>query len=140
MISVTKELKAKLFAAESAEEAAGLVKSDGQEITPEDAARLWAEIEKLRDQNGKALSMDELEAVSGGADRDWTTDGCAATVEPHSWCDSNDGCIWNEVTYDNEPIALCDNCGQSYVYEAYYGAQYTYWKCPRCGFEKRRPY
>ena len=34
------ELKAKLLAAKSEEEAAALLKADGQEITPEDAARL----------------------------------------------------------------------------------------------------
>ena len=86
MLNITNELKAKLLAAKSAEEAAGLLKADGREITAEDAAKLWNEITKCRDQEGKALSPNELEAVSGGVDRDWLTDGCAATVEPGSDC------------------------------------------------------
>jgi len=40
MIIITKELKAKLLAAKSAEEVAELVKADGREITAEDAAKL----------------------------------------------------------------------------------------------------
>ena len=140
MIKISNELKTKLLAVQSSEEAAALVKADGQEISAKETARLWEEIGKYREQDDQLLSLDELEAVSGGADRDWVDDGCAATVEPNSWCSSNDACIWDDVTYDKEPISLCDNCKQSYVYEAYYGANYTYWVCPRCGFEKRRPY
>ena len=32
----------------------------------------------MPEKDGTDLSTDELEAVSGGADRDWLTDGCAA--------------------------------------------------------------
>ena len=46
MIIITKELKAKLLAAKSAEEAAGLLKADGREITAEEAEKLWEEIER----------------------------------------------------------------------------------------------
>ena len=41
MLNITNELKAKFLAAQNAEEAAALVKSNGQEITSEDAAHLW---------------------------------------------------------------------------------------------------
>lgn len=66
MIDITNELKAKLLAAKSAEEAAALVKSNGQEITSEDAAHLWEEIEHMREAEGRKLSKDELDAVSAG--------------------------------------------------------------------------
>ncbi len=111
MIIITKELKAKLLAAKSAEEAAALVKSNGQEITSEDAAHLWEEISRHRNQDGSELSTDELEAVSGGSDRDWLSDGCAATVDPDSWCWSDDYCTFIDVTYDNPPAKVCPYCG-----------------------------
>ena len=66
MIIITKELKAKLLAAQSAEEAAALVKSNGQEITSEEAEKLWEEIEHIREAEGRKLSKDELDAVSAG--------------------------------------------------------------------------
>ena len=34
----------------------------------------------------KELSLDELEAVSGGVNRDYNKHGCAATVEAGSGC------------------------------------------------------
>ena len=111
MIDITNELKAKLLAAKSAEEVTELLKADGQEITPEDAAHLWEEIERKRNADGKELSPDELEAVSGGSNRDFLKDGCAATVEPGSWCWSDDSCAWVDVKYDNEPVGYCPYCG-----------------------------
>ena len=106
MLNITNELKKKLLAAKSAEEAAELVKTAGQEITAEDAEKLWKEIEARRERDGRELSPDELEAVSGGdADRDWLEDGCAATVEPGSDCYfSNDFCNWVYVTYAHKPV------------------------------------
>ena len=83
----------KLLAAQSAEEAAAIAKAAGQEIAPEDIPHLWDEIGRRRERTDKTLSPDELEAVSGGdADRDWLEDGCAASVEPNSWCWTNDMC------------------------------------------------
>ena len=98
MLQMTNELKAKLLTAKSAEEMTALVKAAGQEITEEDAARLWEEITRKRAQDGKELSPDELEAVSGGA-RNWASNGCKATVEDDSWCWSSDACYYNEVVY-----------------------------------------
>ena len=65
-------------------------------------------------KTGRELSLDELEAVSGGADRNWVTEGCAATVEYGSWCGSNDKCMVLDVTYDFQPTEhLCPNCGKN---------------------------
>ena len=94
-------LKSRLLGAENAEQAADILKEAGQTVTPEDIAHLWDEISSYR--KVKELSLDELEAVSGGADRNWVTEGCAATVEYGSWCDSNDRCIYWDVTYDFQP-------------------------------------
>ncbi|MDY6391328.1 MAG: hypothetical protein SPL80_00650 [Bacilli bacterium] len=66
-----------------------------------DAEHVWNEIQNHRSKNSEKLDLDELDAVSGGADRDWKKDGCAATCEPSSWCGSNDQCFFFDVTYDN---------------------------------------
>lgn len=66
MLNITNELKAKLLAAKSEEEAAELIKEAGQEITPQEAEKLWEEIEHIREAEGRKLSKDELDAVSAG--------------------------------------------------------------------------
>ena len=112
MIEIPEELKAKLLAAQSAEEAAELVKKSGQEITEEETSLLWDEIEKYRNKPPiEEFSADELGTVSGGVDRDWLEVGCAATVEPSSWCGSNDYCYFVDVTYVNTPNKRCPYCG-----------------------------
>ena len=139
MLNITNELKAKLLAAKSAEEVTELVKADGQEITAEDAAHLWEEITRKREQNGKELSLDELEAVSGGADRDWLEDGCAATVEPGSSCWSNDACNKWDVVYDHKPSKnTCPACGINlYVDHEEHRSEITiYYRCIKCGYVK----
>ena len=128
------ELKPKLLQAKSAEEVAGLLKNAGMDESK--AGQIWNEISSHR--KDKELSLDELEAVSGGADRDWLTDGCAATVEAGSWCGTNDSCVWIDVQYDHEPVKdLCPQCGgQMYLDRVEYesnGNAYYYRKCLRCG-------
>ena len=142
---MTNELKSKLLAAQSAEEVAALVKADGQEITAEDAGHLWEEIKKCREQDGRQLSLDELESVSGGADRNWVTDGCAATVNYGSWCGSNDRCIVWDVTYDFEPTStLCPNCGKNmYLQNTIKHSSTEYeeqYRCKFCGCITTRKY
>ena len=100
MLQMTNELKAKLLDAKSAGEVTALVKAAGQEITAEDAAHLWEEISRKRGQDGKELSLDELEAVSGGS-RNWAEYSCQATVEDDSWCWSNDACWYDDVVYED---------------------------------------
>ncbi len=104
------ELKAKLLAAKSEEELAVLLKDIG--VDKPAAERIWAELTNKREADGKELSLDELTAISGGADRDFLIDGCAATMEPGSWCGSDDCCYIVDVTYDNEPTKTsCPFCG-----------------------------
>ena len=110
MLNITNELKAKLLAAKSEEELAVLLKDAG--VDKPAAKRIWAELTNKREADGKELSLDELEAIGGGADRDFLKDGCAATMEPGSWCGSNDCCYFWDVTYDNEPTKTsCPFCG-----------------------------
>ena len=66
MTDITDEMKAKLLAVKSADEAVELIRATGQEVTTEDAARLWDEIEHARESGVRELSKDELEAVGGG--------------------------------------------------------------------------
>jgi len=137
MTILTNELKAKLLAVRSAGEAATLLKDAGVDAPM--AERLWTELKHKREANGKELSPEELEAISGGADRDWLTDGCAATVEPGSWCGSNDACWYWDVEYAHEPKEICPKCG-GYLYLEYrhtgLGSMMNHYKCNNCGYEK----
>ena len=115
------ELKARLTTAASLEETKEILK--GREGF--DAERIWSEIENHRSGRHEKLDLDELEAISGGADRDWVKDGCAATCEEGSWCWSSDKCqVW-DVTYSN--FWVCCPDGQKHVYSAADG------RCIRCG-------
>ena len=143
MKTLTDELKAKLRSAKSEEEAVALMKADGQKLTAEDAAQLWTEIMNHQAQDDKELSLDEMEAVSGGY-RDWVTEGCAATVEWDSDCWGVDGgCLAIHYTYSREPTTddRCPKCGARVYLEGKYGVStgflqgYT-WKefiCRNCG-------
>ena len=64
-----------------------------------DAERVWKEIERRRSSMSEKLDVDELDAVSGGTNRDWKKDGCSATCEEGSWCWSNDKCEIFDVIY-----------------------------------------
>ena len=116
------ELKSKLAAAKSFDEVKEILK-ERSEINAE---QVWKEIENHRSNKSDKLDLDELDAVSGGFDRDWLKDGCAATCERSSWCSSNDWCqIW-DVTYDHFwdvcpdgrkhifEDGVCIRCGESY--------------------------
>ena len=133
MISMTKELKAKLFRAQSAEEIAALLAAAGEDASAAD--QIWREISSHRaDQE---LSLDELEAVSGGSDRDWITDGCAATVEPDSYCGSSDSCLCWDVTYEHEPMSdRCEMCGTP-LYIEKNRIYYVIYRCKKCGWTKK---
>jgi hypothetical protein len=50
----------------------------------------------------KLLSAEELEAISGGSDRNWVNDGCSATCEMGSDCwGGQDYCSMVNTTYDD---------------------------------------
>ena len=66
-MKITNELREKLLTAGSAEEAAELLRAGGQEVEPDDVEKLWAEVTKYRQKDDRKLSVDELDAVSGGA-------------------------------------------------------------------------
>ncbi len=109
-----------------------LVKADGQEMIEPEQRRLWKELKAKNEQADKELSVEELEAVSGGADRDWSTDGCAATVEAGSWCGSNDSCYIWDVTYSNMPSMTCLICNGAMSFIEYNGREDIY-QCTKCG-------
>ena len=114
------ELKDNLLNAGSLEETQEILK-EHPEI---DASRAWEEIERRRSAMSEKLDLDELGAVSGGFDRSWTKDGCAATCEYDSWCGSNDFCYCFDVTYEDF-WATCPD-GHKHVYE--------HGQCVRCGY------
>ena len=113
-------LKQRLSAAKSISE----VKNIASEVPGLDVERAWAEVERHRSDRSEKLDLNELDAVSGGADRDWVKDGCAATCEASSWCGSNDFCMIWDVTYDNF-WAKCPD-GHDHVFKDDV--------CTRCGF------
>ena len=119
---VNKELRAKLLEAENLEEVKDIIR-DNPELNAE---RLWQEIEKHKSAKSEKLDLNELDAVSGGADRDWKKQGCAATCEESSWCGSNDWCYCWDVTYDNFWKTCPD--GHDHVYDGNI--------CVRCGHKK----
>ena len=141
-MKISSELKTELLKANSEEEVKALL---GDQATEEEASHVWQEIERCRPAEGlEAVDDDELDAVSGGADRDFLTQGCSATVEYGSHCWSDDSCsIW-DVTYDNEEYA----CTIGYKNHDWGPVKMSYWRegnsgstadisyyriCKRCG-------
>ena len=118
------ELEKKAIEAASAEEVMEIVRAAGEEITAEEAASFFKAVQERKAD--KELALDELEAVSGGQKwgngvwvRDYSTEGCAATVEPGSNCWGTDGNCWiGNISYIPGPIDFkCPDCG-AYCYES----------------------
>ena len=108
MLQISEELKKKLLAAGSEQELKEMLEASGAEATAEQTAWLFKEL--TDEKEGKELSLDELEAVSGGL-RNWWTEGCYATVEYYSHCEwSVDNCVYIYHCYHNAPIKRC-SCG-----------------------------
>jgi len=134
------ELEQKIAAAGSPEELGRILNDAGEKIGPEDAAKLF---EMLQNRGtAQELSLDELEAVSGGV-RDWATEGCAATVECGSICWSDDHCILVVEHYTNSPISItCPRCGTNfYKYEQRsktnpFAKIPVYYICKNCGYSE----
>ena len=131
------ELKKKAMEAASAEEIMEIMKAAGEEITAEEAERFY---EKVQDKKtDRELSLDELEAVAGGEDRDWLRDGCAATVEGGSDCYGTDMCGLWPVTYEHRPTRhKCSVCG-GILYSngstggGFFEEEVYHYKCASCG-------
>ena len=115
-----KELEARLMKAASAEEVTAILKDAGIEISAEEAEKTFEKAREIREADGREMSMEELDAVAGGAiDFRWYSKvGCAATVEPGSNCWGTDGgCTHIHVEYYDRPISVkCSNCG-TYMYK-----------------------
>ena len=131
------ELKKKAMEAAGAEEVMEIMKAAGEEITAEEAERFY---EKVQDKKtDRELSLDELEAVAGGEDRDWLRDGCAATVEAGSDCYGTDMCGLWPVTYEHRPTRhKCSVCG-GILYSngstggGFFEEEVYHYKCASCG-------
>lgn len=108
-----------MVTARSLEEVKGLLK-DNLEINSE---QVWSERQKRHFGKAEKLDLNELDSISGGADRDWQKDGRTATCEIGSWCGSNDKCIIWDVAYCH----FCHTCpdDHEHVFEDYV--------CVRCG-------
>lgn len=141
MAELSNELRLILMKAGSLNEVIELLKADGQDETH--AEKLWHEIEQLHASEGKELSLDEMDAISGGYD--WLTDGCAATVEPGSECWGSDaGCAFITNGYAHMPntSTRCPTCGGYLYHEGYFyestgrwfsGRFYHEYICRKCG-------
>ena len=105
-MNITNELREKLLTAGSAEKVAELLKADGQEVEPNDVEKLWAEVTKSRQKDDRKLSVDELDAVSGGVF--WLGDDAPDGHELGCWS------YW----YENWDDFYVEN-----MYEYCYGAQ-----------------
>ena len=135
MTEISKELLAKLLTVKTREEAAALLKTEGFEDVPEE--QVWEQVQALRTQESRELSLDELDDVAGGAihTRSWIDEGCAATVETGSDCWGTDGgCNTVNIEYKNMPEFYCRKCGRwSTRLVRNIDSKHTVYKCLYCG-------
>ena len=138
-MSKRRELAELIQNAKSVDDVKKALAKAGDKFKDIDPERLYEELQHQLTKNEK-LDLDELDAVSGGSDRNWWVDGCAATCEEDSWCWSNDWCNSFEVTYQ-EFHDKCTN-GQRHDWELIsrstaHGSGSGMWvlvyKCRRCG-------
>lgn len=143
-IEVNAELRAKLLKAKGAEEMASVLEEAGQQATEKEIERLAAEVQYASEHDGEQLSLNELDAVSGGSSRNYTKDGCVATVEYNSDCWGEDGgCIAVHYSYAGKPVNVrCPKCGDRYMFKSHY-IQYGDQEkigvlaCPYCKTERQ---
>ena len=107
------ELRRKLIRAKDIEEVRAIL---GPETTQEEIDQVWREIEAHRPTNIlEEVDDDELEAVSGGADRDWEEQDCSSTTK-EEFCWMDDWCDWVIIGYTN--YNPCDKGGHHEWYLA----------------------
>ena len=135
---ISEKVMTELVTAQSAAQVEEILKEKGYQFGAGDAEHVFQEIDKHR--GDMELSLDELDSISGGYDRDWLSDGCAASVEPGSWCGSNDYCHQFDVTYKHMPTDdLCPRCGSNmYIdhidYDTNPSDDTYYYRCKTCGY------
>ncbi|MBR4577212.1 MAG: hypothetical protein IKO25_08405 [Clostridia bacterium] len=143
MAEFTKELYRNLLNAQSREEVESLLKAEG--ITDPTPDEVWAKIQEKNatETEVKALSFDELDDVAGGSiaiggDRDWFTEGCAATVEAGSNCWGTDGgCSISNIHYYTMPNYTCPKCGKDcHFYPSMSCVSWNEVWCRNCGYFK----
>ena len=134
------ELKEKLIKAKSKEEVTDLLKAGGRDLSVAD--KIWNEIAKSREKEEKSLSMDELDAVSGGifGFGDDAPDGhelnCFVT-----WYDG-----WDDFDARNEKRYCKGTKGRKHEFEHFEGIEKgtfidvmaTYDRCKLCGYIKNK--
>ena len=136
---MTKELKNKLMSAKDLDEVKTILDSaEGESFTVDDAEHIWKEIEYHRTKDDQELDPDELEAVSGGASRNWVTEGCAATCEENSRCWTNDYCCIWDVVYSCFHDACIDGKMHDYKDDIISGSNSSK-VCTKCGKTTNRP-
>ena len=137
-MGITKELKEKLLNANGEDEVKSLLGGSAEEK----ASEIWQEIEAYHGAMGlEKLDDDELEAVSGGEDRDWLKDGCSSSAKVGEFCISDDSCSLWTITYSN--FDPCPSGGiHEWVEEKKFredGHQFTLYRCKKCHNKKEVP-
>lgn len=128
------ELEKRLAKAGSVEEVKTIVEGHNEKISDEDAKILYNKIKSVDKDAVVELSVNELDAVSGG-NRDYMKDGCKATVEVGSNCLGNDYCALFTTWYIHQPEETCPKCGRGMGWSKS-GSLYHIIKCPNCGHWK----
>ena len=137
-MEITKELKEKLLNADSEEEVKSLLGGS----TEEKASEIWQEIEAYHGAMGlEKVDDDELEAVSGGEDRDWLKEGCSSSAKVGELCFRNDSCSLWTITYSN--FDPCPNGGiHEWVEEKRFyedAHRFIQYRCKKCYNKKDVP-
>ena len=132
-MEITQEMRAKLMRAKDQEEVRAIL---GSETTEEEIQQVWQEIQHHCPAEGlEAVEDDELEAVSGGYERDYGKNGCSATVEAKSFCWKDDACIRLQVEYVNrDPCPKGTSASRNHVWKAVgWEGRNRLWECKQCG-------
>ena len=139
---ITREMRANLLRAKDQEEVRALL---GPEAAEEKVERVWQEIQRHRPAEGlEDVDDDELEAVSGGVERDWAKEGCADTAGNWDFCWSIDSCVkWSidYINYDPCPNGGAHDWLQVLVtYDTAYSPKrkYRVCECRKCKKREKR--
>lgn len=126
-----------LLKAKSVDEVKSIVAEHGGSITEEEANEMYAKIQSYDPNAVVEVSVDELDAVSGGGfffpNRSALREGCKATVEGGSACWGNDSCDGVNVVYFRAPEEnmVCPKCGTKSMIKLKRGD----YRCHRCKYE-----